>query len=208
MSGTPVDLATWDGADAFRFFRGFDRPHYAITARLDVSRLMAATPRPPVFRACLWALGAAVMAVPEMRIRFGGEDVVAHEGLTLSPTVARADGSFGYTYLRWMPDFTTFSRAAEAPIDAARAGETLDPNTDPMADIAYFSCLPWLDFTALDNALPGREDCIPRISWGRIVARPGGGHDMAVAMQVHHALVHGAHLGAAFAAAQAAFDRF
>jgi chloramphenicol O-acetyltransferase type A len=62
-----------------------------------------------------------------------------------------------------------------------------------------------MDYTALDNALPHAADCIPRVSWGRIMPREEG-HDMAMTLQVHHALVHGAHVGAFFSATQAAFD--
>src|ERR671916_366731 len=111
MAGRVVDLGTWNRADQFRFFRGFQRPHYAITARVDVTRLKG----------------------------------------------------------------------------ARRAGLPLAANTGQRDDLAYLSCLPWLDYTSLDNALPHAEDCIPRVSWGKFV-ETGGRWSCAMTMEVHHVL--------------------
>ena len=67
--------------------------------------------------------------------------------------------------------------------------------------------MPWLDYTAINNALPGPQDCIPRVTWGRIVDH-GGRFDMAMTLEVHHALVDGAQVGAYFAAVQDALRAF
>jgi chloramphenicol O-acetyltransferase type A len=200
-----LDLATWPGREQFRFFRTYERPHYAITARIDVSALMARKADLPVFRTCLWAIGHGLHAVPELRLRFAGDRVTLHDRLDLSPTIATEGGDFRYTYIPWDTDRAAFDAEAAARIARVRAGQPLDANTGGREAVAYLSCLPWMDYTALDNALPHGADCIPRVSWGRIVPSARG-HDMAMTLQVHHALVHGAHVGAFFAAAQAAFD--
>ena len=66
--------------------------------------------------------------------------------------------------------------------------------------------MPWLDYTSINNALPGPDDCIPRVSWGKFVDQ-GRRWDMAMTLEVHHALVDGAQVGAYFAAVQAALDK-
>ncbi|MEL7183647.1 MAG: CatA-like O-acetyltransferase, partial [Pseudomonadota bacterium] len=170
-----------------------------ITARVDVTSMMAAraTGLSP-FRACLFAIGAALHAVPALCMRMRGNRVIHHTRLRLSPTIALPNGDFGYAYLPWQPEFSAFDAAAEQEIARVRAGGALDPNDGSADDLAYLSCLPWLDFTALDNALPDAADTIPRVSWGKIVPTATG-HDMAVALQVHHALADGAHVGQFFA---------
>ncbi len=196
-----IDLTTWTGAEAFRLFRSYDRPHYAVTARVDVSGLKRSGL--PVFRTCLWMIGQALHAVPELRLRFRGDQVELHDRIDLSPTIATPDG-FRYTYLQWHPDRAAFDADAAARIAAVRAGAPLNANTGAQDAVAYLSCLPWLDYTSLDNALPGPDDCIPRVSWGRIVSTSAG-HDMAMTLQVHHALVHGQHVGQFFTAVQTGF---
>ena len=201
MTGTRLDLATWPRADQFRFFRTFAKPHFATTARVDVSVMMRARAARGLspFRTALWAFGAALHAVPELRLRFEGETVWSFDQLTLSPTIATPDGDFRFAYLDWTPDRTAFDRAAEAEIGRVRQGGIVhNPNVGRL-DVAYLSCLPWLDYTSVDNAMPGPDDCIPRISWGRIVPK-GDGFDMAVTLEVHHALVDGRHVGQWFEA--------
>lgn len=203
-----IDLATWPRAAQFRWFRRYERPHYAVTTRLTVKRLMERRKPAGVspYRACLHAIGCGLHAVPALCTRFRGDRVVRHDRVALSVTVPKVDGGFNYADLPFDPDYARFEAEASARIAAARTRDGLGANDGSQDAVAYLSCLPWLDFTALDNALPDAQDCIPRVSWGRIVPE-GGAWRMSMAIQVHHALVDGEHLGAFFAAVQDALDR-
>ncbi len=206
MTATTIDLDTWPRAAQFRFFRTYDRPHYATTVRLDVTHLMrrkgdGVSP----YRACLYAIGAGIHAVPELTMRFRGDQVLAHDMITLSMTVPTHAGSFGYGYVPFVADFATFEAQAKRLIEAVAAGGALGANNGERDDLAYLSCMPWLDYTAINNALPGPDDCIPRISWGKFVDQ-GDRWDMAMTLEVHHALVDGVQVGAYFAAVQAALE--
>lgn len=207
MTGRPVDPETWSRAEQFRFFRTYERPHYAITARIDVSRLMRARKSRGLspFRTIIHAIGAGLHAVPELRMRFKGGTVTLYDHLLLSPTIPLETGDFSYTYLAWFKDRAAFDAHAKERIDEVRAGQPLNANDGTIQDVAYLSCLPWLDYTALDNALPHADDCIPRVSWGKIVPN-GDGHDMAMTLQVHHALVDGRQAGDFFQATARALD--
>jgi chloramphenicol O-acetyltransferase type A len=199
-----LDLSTWPGAEQFRFFRGFERPHFATTSRIDVSRLMAQKDHLPIFRTCLWAIGAGLNSVPQLRLRFQGDQVVAYDKIDLSATIPVANGDFRFAYFLWQRDREAFDAHAAEEIAATRSDRPHDTKSN-RPDLAFLSCLPWLDYTALDNAMPHADDCFPRVNWGKIVASATG-HDMAMTLQVHHALVLGAHVGQFFGATQAAFD--
>lgn len=203
MTGRRVSLAGWPRAAQFRLFRGYDRPHFATTVRVDVTRLMAARAETGLspFRHTIWAVGKGLHAVPELRMRFTGDVVTQYSRVLLSPTIPVETGAYRYTYLAWNPDRGRFDAHAREKIEAARTEAPLDANDGSIEDVAYLSCLPWLDYTSLDNALPGRDDCIPRVSWGKIVPK-GDGFDMAMTLQVHHALVDGRQVGAFFEGVQ------
>lgn len=49
-----------------------------------------------------------------------------------------------------------------------------------------------------DQPLRGPDDCVPRITWGRY-RQQGERWAVPVAVQVHHALVDGVHLGRFYA---------
>ena len=206
MTYRTVDLESWPRAAQFRFFRTYQQPHYATTTRLDVTHLMQrkAGGLSP-YRACLYAIGAGLHKVPELCMRFRGDMVVAHEMITLSMTVPTKAGSFGYAYVPFIPEFAAFEKQANALIAQVARGDVLDANNGERDDLAYLSCMPWLDYTSINNALPGPNDCIPRITWGKIVAREGR-WEMAMTLEVHHALVDGAQVGGYFEAVQGVLE--
>lgn len=207
MAETIIDLATWARASQFALFRSYDRPHYAVTSRIDVTHLLTqAKPRGvSPYRGCLYAIGAGLFAVPELCMRFRGQQVVRHDVVTLSMTVPQDKGSFGYGYVPYQPDFASFDTDCAARIAQVAAGGGLAPNTGERDDLAYVSCMPWLDYTGINNAMPGPDDCIPRVSWGKFVDH-GGRWDMAMTLEVHHALVDGEQVGMYFAAVQEAVN--
>lgn len=205
MTGHIIDQSTWPRADQFRFFRTYQRPHFATTSRIDVTRLMAAKARgQSVYRASVHAIGAGIHAVPELLTRFRGDVVTRFDRVDLSMTVPLADGNFRYAYVPWQPDRASFDAEMSAITAAAAAGGDLNANPGRQ-DVAYLSCVPWLDYTSLNNALPDADDCIPRIGWGKIVT-DGARSTMAMTIEVHHALVDGRQVGDFFAAVQAAMD--
>lgn len=206
MTHRIIDQKIWPRAAQFRLFRSYQQPHYATTTRLDVTHLIArkADGVSP-YRACLYAIGAGIHAVPELCMRFRGDTVVAHDIITLSMTVPTEAGSFGYGYVPYVADFAAFDTQAQALIAQVAAGGVLDANSGARDDLAYLSCMPWLDYTSINNALPGPDDCIPRATWGKIVDH-GGRWDMAMTLEVHHALVDGAQVGAYFEAVQSALN--
>ena len=208
MAETELDISTWARRDAFELFRSYEKPHYSVTTRLDVSQLMEdAKPRGvSTYRACLYAIGAGIHSVPELMVRFRGDTIVQHDAVELSMTVPLDGGGFGYAYVPFIADFQTFDKTSEGLINSVAAGSGLSPNTGERDDLIYLSCLPWLDFTSLNNAMPGPDDCIPRVGWGKFV-RQGSGWEMAVAIEVHHALIDGEQLGLFFKTLQHALNR-
>ena len=205
MTGTIVDFNEWPRAEQFHFFRTFDRPHYATTVRLDVSTLMARRKDLGLspFRHAIWSIGVGLHAVPELCMRFRGDVVTRFDTLLLSSTIPLDNGDFRYCYMQYDPDRAVFDVDAQQTIETVKSGNSLGANDGTIENVAYLSCLPWLDYTSLDNALPGPDDCIPRISWGKIVPK-GDGFDMAMTIQVHHALVDGRQVAEFFEATQAA----
>ncbi len=207
MTETVIDFAHWQRTNQYNLFRTFQRPHFAVTCRLDVTRLM--TERKPQgvspYRACMFAIAHGLHSVDELRMRMRADKVVRFDPIHLSMTVPRDDGSFTFGYVAYHECFETFDKDAAAHILAAREDPAFEPNAPTALAVAYLSCLPWLDFTAVDNALPHAMDCIPRVSWGKIT-RHADSYQMPMAIQVHHALVDGLHVGQFFNHVQEALD--
>lgn len=208
MAEREIDLATWPRAETFRLFRTYQRPQYAITSRVDVTRLVTELKSSGVsaYRACIFAIGAGLHAAPELRMRFRGDTVVEHDRVDLSMTVPRPDGSFAYGYVPFDPEWAVFDPLCRKEIADAAVRGGLAANEGFRDDVAYLSCLPWLDFTGLTNAMQGPDECIPRVSWGRFTEAGNGRHSVAMTLEVHHALVDGRHVGQFFETVQTTLD--
>lgn len=202
-----IDLNSWPRIAQYRFFRNFDRPHYATTARMDVSAMMARKGKVSPYRGCLYAIGAGVHGVPALLMRMRDDLVIQHDAVGLSTTVPSVSGSFNYANIPYVPDFDSFANTASALIARAAAETRVTAYDDPDDALIFMSCLPWLDYTSINNAIRDADDCIPRVSWGKIV-REGERWKMSMTIEVHHALVDGADVGAYFDGVQTVFDRF
>jgi len=202
-----LDQDTWSRAAQFELFRTYDRPHFAVTKRLDVHHLITNRKSEGIsaYRACLFAIGSGIHAVPELCMRFRGATVVRHDAIELSMTVPKPKGGFAYAYVPFESDFSRFDKASASLIEQASHGD-LAPNTGQRDDLAYLSCMPWLDYSSINNAMPHAEDCIPRVSWGKFVQDPDNVWRMSMTLEVHHALVDGEQVGAYFENVQTSLD--
>lgn len=196
-----IDLNSWPRASQFAFFRRYQNPHFAISARVDATRLMEED-KPAgisVFNGALHAIMSAANAVPELRTRFSGETVREHDTVHASVTVPIGGDRFAFCDIPFVPDWRQFDAGCQRVIAAARQQEELKNNVAGKEAWIYLTCLPWVHFTAMTHPVDGPEDNIPRIAWGRI-ERDTGRWFMPVAIQVHHALVDGRHVGQFFEA--------
>lgn len=200
VSGS-IDLETWLRRDHYEFFRAFERPHFSVTARVDVTQAWTSSrggERGGFTAAVLWELMRAVNEVEAFRLRLRPDGSVwLHDRVGLGPTVLRRDGTFGFARLPFTEDRTAFARHALEEF-ARAARETGLRRDDPSQDdVVFQSTLPWIRFTSFTNAIPHRDDSIPRIVFGKFV-REGEKVTMPVAVEVHHALVDGKDVGEFF----------
>ena len=106
----------------------------------------------------------------------------------------------------------TDERAAMAWQIAAKARSEaqthfLDQDDKELDALIYFSCVPWLDLTALTNERDfDRDDNIPRIAWGKYVPDGTGRETLGMSVEVNHRFLDGVHLGKFYQALQASID--
>lgn len=156
----------------------------------------------------VYEVTAALGEVDAFLYKLRGDTVVRHERLSPSFTVPAPGGNFKIVSVDTVPGETraAFCRRAGA---AADAQERLfpTPEQERRDDLAYFSCLPWLDLVSLTHETNlDRDDSIPRVAWGKFVPE-GGRLRLTVGLQVNHRLIDGLHIGQFAEALQARLDR-
>ncbi|MBI3369135.1 MAG: hypothetical protein HY021_12040 [Burkholderiales bacterium] len=210
-SGTPrwLPLETWPRRAAFEYFRGLAKPWFSVCARLDLTALYAARhglgPN-GLTLAYHHAVLRAANALQPFRLRLQDGRVRLHETIHGSMTVLRPDETIAFAHIDHVDDFAAFARAASPRLQAAQRGEVaFDAGLDDDACI-HFTTLPWLDFTSFEHARGADpDDAVPKIAFGKIVPQ-GGRRTMAIAIEVHHALIDGLHVGRLVQDVQALLD--
>jgi chloramphenicol O-acetyltransferase type A len=193
-----IDLATWPRREHFEFFSQFDEPFFGLVAEVDCTLARAEAGRlgVPFFLYYLYHAVQAANAVPAFRHRIEQGQVFAYDRVHASATIGRPDHTFSFSFIEQQASLADFVAGAQAEIAAiqARSGLGLSERT-ARPDVLHCSAIPWVRFTGLTHARSFQfPDSAPKISFGQVHA-VGAAQHMPVAVNVHHALADGYHVG-------------
>lgn len=194
MPANVIDLETWDRRHSYLYFRSLDMPHFSLTAPVDVTAMWqkSSCKKFSIFNAALFCIMRTINDIPEFLTRFRGDQIIRHDLVHPSFTVPIADNHFAFCQAPFIDDWPKFDSECRDVMQEARQQTALIDETAHEDHWIYLSCIPWLDFTAATHPLQGKDDCTPRISWGKIVEENGKAR-MSVNLQAHHALMDGLH---------------
>ena len=195
-----LDMQTWSRREHFRFYRAFDQPHFGLCADVDLTAFY------PVVKerglsltvATVYVLARAANAIPAFRYRIRGQQVVEHEIVHPSFTILTNGDIFSFCVVDYVEDFAAFAARAAETIAYVQANPTLEdePGRD---DFLFMTAIPWVSFTSIMHPMRLHPaDSVPRIAWGKFF-EDGAALRMPLAVQVHHALMDGVHVGAFYA---------
>jgi len=193
-----IDLATWPRRAHFEFFSAFEEPFFGLVAEVDCTHAQAEARRLGV-SFFLYYLHHALQAanqVEAFRYRIEAGRVYCYDHVHASATIGRPDHTFSFSFLEQHADLAEFVAGAEAEIAAVRqaSGLGLSERTG-RPDVIHCSAIPWVRFTGLTHARSFQHpDSCPKISFGQVY-HDGAARRMAVAVNVHHGLADGYHVG-------------
>ena len=213
MQDRDIPLDAWPRRAALAHFRHMAQPAFSVTVPVDVTGLReravthGATPWLAYHHAAL----EAANTVDGMRqtMLADGRGVREFVAIHASTTVLRDDGSFGFVTLPRDPSLAAFAARARPHVERVRraSGDLFaadEPGDVREETLVHMTALPWLAFTAFTHAR-GEGDDRPKIAFGRF-REEGGRLLMPVAVDVHHALCDGVHVGRFFERLQAGLD--
>lgn len=180
------------------YFRGFANPYASMTVNCDITHLRRVTKERglPFFLTVLHCAVNAANAVPELRRRLQGENVVEYENCISSHTVALPNDTYCYCELDCAKPLEEFLVYAQAEVERSKNAAALDDGEDP--DRLFFvTSVPWVSFSAISLPKPVPADSNPRITFGKFFSQ-GDRILLPVDLTVHHALADGIHMAKFF----------
>ncbi len=204
-----LNLDNWNRKEHFHFFSSFDEPFFGIVANLDCTQayVNAKKSGTSFFLYYLHKTLQAVNAIEEMRYRIEDGKVYVYDKINVSPTLTRTDTTFGFGFVEYHADFDAFVAGVKAEMEAVQAstGLRLSDQTARI-DVIHFSAIPWVPFTGLTHARHfAYKDSVPKISIGKYITQDDKKW-LPVAVNVHHGLMDGYHVGEFFEELQRAFN--
>ena len=190
-----IDMATWPRRGMYDYFSGVSNPFYSVTVQVDVTALSAWAKREGLsfYYALVYLCTEAVNRTEAFRYDIREGKVVLLDRREPSFTDLKPGAEL--FHIVTMPsgeDIRAFCREARRK---SRAQEIFLDTSAESGPLIYFSCLPWVELTALTNERDfDRNDTVPRIAWGRYTEQ-GGRLKLGLSLEVNHRFIDGLHIG-------------
>lgn len=194
-----IRYADWSRREVYEFFSRISNPFYMVTFRQDVTPLLNYTRAHHIsfYQAMVWACTEALNQVSAFRtaMRSGVPVLLNRRDPSFTDLKPGAE-QFHIVTLEHLPDLEAFCREATRISQAQTAFIDASKETD---SLIYYSCLPWIDLTALTNerdlsSPDALDDSIPRLAWGRYTEE-NGRTTLGLSMEVNHRFIDGVHIG-------------
>ena len=131
----------------------------------------------------------------ELKLRTVNGQVVTFDRIHAGATIGRNDGTFGFSFTNFSPNFEAFAEELKLEIDRVQQTTGLRANEDARRpDVIHYSTFPWHKFTGLTHARNFNDgDSVPKITFGKTFSVRSR-LMLPVAIDVHHGLADGFHV--------------
>jgi chloramphenicol O-acetyltransferase type A len=192
-----IDLATYNRADLLLAFVDRQIPCFSTTCNVDVFALRKVCKKRgySFFITLSYVLSRSVNAIPELRHRLIDGELWEFDRVDPGYTILLEDNSFSFCDSMYFKDFYKYYRHALAQIESVK--KSPDRTMGDKNHMFFISNVPWFSFTAFTHPYDERYGSIPVLTTGKYFEQYGKLF-MPLAIQVHHGLVDGIHVGMLF----------
>lgn len=204
MPFTLIDMNTYPRREHYAHYTG-SACTYALTVNLDITRLH----RHNLYPAMLWLLTDTVNRFEAFRTALSPDGPGVFDRMHPSYTVmGKGRETFSVIWTAFNADYPAFLAAYRADAAQYADASAMFPKPGMPENVFDVSMLPWVSFTAFNlNLYDARKYLLPIFTMGRAF-EAGGRTLLPLAVQVHHAVCDGYHVGRFVETLQASIDAF
>lgn len=186
---------SWPRKEIFDFFSACDHPFFSVTFQVDVTKLHRFCRERGLsfYYALVFLSTKAINSVEAFRYLLSdGQLFLAEERAPSFTDLKPGSELFHIVTMPCGENLETFCRMARKK--SMEQASFLDQSAET-GDLIYFSCLPWVQLTALTNERAlDPDDSVPRIAWGKF--QPENGREVLhISLELNHRFVDGIHVG-------------
>lgn len=190
-----INWMDWPRKDIFNFFSGMSHPFYSVTFGVDVTNLYCFAKENHIsfYYSLVYLCTKAVNHVKAFRYMVSGGDLFLLEERIPSFTDLKP-GSEQF-HIVTMPCEGSIQAFCKAAREKSLTQTTFLDQASDTGDLIYFSCLPWVELTALTNERDfDPDDAVPRIAWGKYTEE-NGRKKLHISLELNHRFTDGLHVG-------------
>jgi chloramphenicol O-acetyltransferase type A len=204
-----IDVNNWNRKEHFLFYKTFSNPFFGLVIDVDCTKCFhrSKISDNSFLQEYLYACIRSINEVPALRNRIHGDELRQYNDIHVSSTVLREDKTFGFSFIEYSIDKTTFANNVSKEVERVRNTTGLFTSSDTAKDnVIHFSVLPWISFSGIEHASNiGSSDSCPKISIGKMKS-VGDQYLLPVSLHVHHACADGYDAGLFFELLQKYMD--
>lgn len=192
MSFNLIDLEKWERKEYYLHFINEVRCTYSVTVNLDITKLKGRR----LYPSMIWLLTKTVNLFPEFRTALTDEGLGIYDNMHPAYTIFDKEKKlFSAIWTEFNEDYGKFLKAYED--DSAKFSLSAKYSPKPQRPNNSFdiSMVPWISFTAFDiNVFDDGKYLLPIFTMGKFFDE-GEKRILPFAIQVHHAVCDGYHVG-------------
>ncbi len=207
-----IDLETWDRKKLFTNYLGADFPYIVITADVDVTKPLAFAKKHGISfnLVMIWLCTKTADSIENYRYRFvDGKPFVIDHTRPFVTHLKKDSDLFVMGECVWpCDDIVRFCKETSENLEKATP-EDLQNRVRGKLDIANYSSIPWIQYTAfIRTIIHDGDDNVPKITFGKYFRDPADPARtlMPLSNQTHHGLMDGLHVGRFYQKLQEACD--
>ena len=200
-----IDMENWERQEFYNHYINEVRCSYSATVNIDITNLKGQK----LYPAMIWLLTETVNKMPEFRTALTEKGLGIYDKMNPSYTVFNKDNkSFSVIWTEFNSDYHEFLKSYEADVAKFSLSVELAPKTDKPINTFDISMVPWFTFSSFNiNVFGDGKYLLPIFTMGKFFDE-NGKRILPLAIQVHHAVCDGYHVGRFIELLQEKIDSF
>ena len=187
-----IDLENWERREYYEHFIKNVVCSYSVTVNIDITNLKGHS----LYPAMIWLLTKTVNDMPEFRTCLTEEGPGIYDSMHPMYTVFNKEKkNFSGIWSYFSEDYSEFLENYQADVQRYSKSTRYAPKEGTPINSFNISMVPWLEFTAMNfNVYDEGKFLLPIFTMGKFFERDGKRY-LPLAIQVHHAVCDGYHIG-------------
>ena len=193
MGFEPINLNAWERAEHYRHFMEEVPCGYSVTVELDITNLAGQR----LYPAMLWLITHTVNEFPAFRTALTDKGPGVYGQMHPAYTVFNEERkTFSGIWTAFDEDYGAFLKAYERDVAQYASSTAYEPKPGRPENSFDISMIPWAQFTSFNLNFFGGSGkyLLPIFTMGKAFMRDGK-RMLPLAVQVHHAVCDGYHVG-------------